>query len=331
MFIAVQHGGGETQVGMLTDEQKLYLEGFIRAVAARGVMPIAAVPAAKASDAGSHLDPIHRDAQERFVAAGKKLTPEEEAKREKHPFDMWDEMRGQRRGRALSQGHSTSSATNSTASSTSRRPRMPSCCRLRLPGGIVLGASGRGPRRCRRALRRRLRRHHHPRQSADPRDRRAHPIEVLTAIDELGLTSRGSGADNIRNLTGSPTAGIDPQELIDTRPLTRALYHHILNHRELYGLPRKFNIAFDGGGRLGVSRTPTTSASTAVRVGAGQAGSGGRLFPHGARRDHRARQLRRDTGVLLTPARCVAAAAAVCASSSLMATAPTGARRGSNT
>ncbi len=50
----------------------------------------------------------------------------------------------------------------------------------------------------------------------------AHPIAVLTAIDELGLTSRGAGADNIRNLTGSPTAGIDPQELFDTRPLSRA-------------------------------------------------------------------------------------------------------------
>jgi hypothetical protein len=58
----------------------------------------------------------------------------------------------------------------------------------------------------------------------------------LTAIDELGLTSRGAGADNIRNLTGSPAAGIDPQEQYDTRPLCRALHHYILNHRELYGL-----------------------------------------------------------------------------------------------
>ncbi len=43
--------------------------------------------------------------------------------------------------------------------------------------------------------------------------------EVLLRLSELGLTSRGAGADNIRNVTGSPTAGIDPQELIDTRPL----------------------------------------------------------------------------------------------------------------
>jgi hypothetical protein len=93
------------------------------------------------------------------------------------------------------------------------------------------------------------------------------PIEVLTAIDELGLTSRGAGADNIRNLTGSATAGIDRQELIDTRPLTRALYHHILNHRELYGLPRKFNISFDGGGRIAMLEDTADMGFAAVRVG----------------------------------------------------------------
>ncbi len=28
-----------------------------------------------------------------------------------------------------------------------------------------------------------------------------------------------SGMDNVRNLTGNPLAGIDPHELIDTRPI----------------------------------------------------------------------------------------------------------------
>src|SRR6185437_4794788 len=35
---------------------------------------------------------IHRRAQERWVQSGGTLTPEEIAKRAKHPFDMWDEM-----------------------------------------------------------------------------------------------------------------------------------------------------------------------------------------------------------------------------------------------
>jgi ferredoxin-nitrite reductase len=92
------------------------------------------------------------------------------------------------------------------------------------------------------------------------------PIEVLTRLSEIGLTSRGSGADNIRNITGSPTAGIDAQELIDTRPQCRALHHFILHHRELYGLPRKFNIAFDGGGRVPVLEDTNDIAFSAVMI-----------------------------------------------------------------
>ena len=75
-------------------------------------------------------------------------------------------------------------------------------------------------------------------------------VRILQRLADAGLTSRGSGADNIRNITGSPTAGVDPVELYDTRPLGLELYHAILNHRELFGLPRKFNIAFDGGGSV---------------------------------------------------------------------------------
>jgi sulfite reductase beta subunit-like hemoprotein len=46
-------------------------------------------------------------------------------------------------------------------------------------------------------------------------------VAMVEGIQDLGLCSRGSGADNIRNVTGTPTAGIDPQELLDTRPYAR--------------------------------------------------------------------------------------------------------------
>jgi ferredoxin-nitrite reductase len=75
-------------------------------------------------------------------------------------------------------------------------------------------------------------------------------VNVVTRLQGLGLTAKGSGVDNIRNITASPTAGFDPQELIDTRPFAHALHHYILNHRDLYGLPRKFNVAFEGGGAV---------------------------------------------------------------------------------
>src|ERR1700738_5356807 len=41
-----------------------------------------------------------------------------------------------------------------------------------------------------------------------------HIVKVLLKLQELGLTSRGSGVDNVRNITASPTAGIDPAEIL---------------------------------------------------------------------------------------------------------------------
>ncbi len=73
---------------------------------------------------------------------------------------------------------------------------------------------------------------------------------VLSRIQSVGLHARGSGADNIRNLTTNAAAGLDPDELIDPRPFVDEMAQVILNHREFYDLPRKFNIAFDSGGAV---------------------------------------------------------------------------------
>jgi len=78
--------------------------------------------------------------------------------------------------------------------------------------------------------------------------------DLPTIFDRLlqaGLTSVQSGMDNVRNITGSPVAGIDAAELIDTRGLVRNLQDMITNNGEgnlaLSNLPRKFNIAVAGG------------------------------------------------------------------------------------
>src|SRR6185436_5120718 len=81
------------------------------------------------------------------------------------------------------------------------------------------------------------------------------------------LTSKGSGVDNVRNITASPTAGIDPQELLDTRPYAHSLHHYILNHRDLYDLPRKFNVAFEGGGSIDTVADTNDIGFIAVRAG----------------------------------------------------------------
>ena len=73
---------------------------------------------------------------------------------------------------------------------------------------------------------------------------------ILQTLEQVGLTSLQSGMDNVRNLTGSPVAGIDPDELIDTRELLQKIQDMITAHNqgneELSNLPRKFNIAIEG-------------------------------------------------------------------------------------
>ena len=74
--------------------------------------------------------------------------------------------------------------------------------------------------------------------------------EIFSQFKEVGLTSIQSGMDNVRNLTGSPVAGIDPDELIDTREMNQKVQNMITNDGEgnyaFSNLPRKFNIAIEG-------------------------------------------------------------------------------------
>jgi ferredoxin-nitrite reductase len=91
--------------------------------------------------------------------------------------------------------------------------------------------------------------------------------EFLRRLQMIGLHTRGTGADNIRNLTGNPTAGIDPLELIDCTPYVQELAQFIINHREFYDLPRKFNVAFDGGGLIGSVEDTNDIGVKAVQMG----------------------------------------------------------------
>src|SRR5947207_8680679 len=299
-----------------TEDQKQYLEGFIAAIAKkRGIaLPngAAAQPAAAQVDAEPTNDPtvIHRLAQDRAVRAGGKLVPEELAKRAKNPFDMWDEMAANAAAGRFPKG--TDVFLHKFHGLFYVAPNQEAfMLRLRLPGGILFAHQAKGLADIAERF---------GGGSVDITTRAnlqireigaAYPLDVLTAIDELGLTSRGAGADNIRNLTGSPLAGIDPQELVDTRPLTRALYHYILNHRELFGLPRKFNIAFDGGGRTGVLEDTNDIGFAAVRVGPGKPVSEGVYFRMllGGITGHGNFAI--DSGVLLEPDEVIAAAAAI--------------------
>ncbi|MBI5772002.1 MAG: NirA family protein [Verrucomicrobia bacterium] len=148
-------------------------------------------------------------------------------------------------------------------------------------------------------------------------------IKVLTRVQELGLTSRGAGADNIRNVTASPDSGFAPDELLDVRPHAKALHHYILNHRDLYGLPRKFNVAFDSGSSLSVAADTNDIGFIAVRVTEKSVSEVERVAPNalsiapgtyfrvqlGGITGHK--DFAKDTGLLVRPSEAVALAAAM--------------------
>ena len=129
-----------------------------------------------------------------------------------------------------------------------------------------------------------------------------HAVALIEGIQDLGLCSRGSGADNIRNVTGTPTAGIDPQELLDTREYAREWHYHILNDRSLTGLPRKFNVAFDGAGKIAVLEDTNDIAFSAVEVKDGFGVEPGVWFRLGIGGITGHKDFAKDTGIIVKPA-----------------------------
>ena len=77
---------------------------------------------------------------------------------------------------------------------------------------------------------------------------------IIDGLHARGQTSLHSALDNVRNMVGSPLAGIDHHEMVDTRPYTEALNDLISLNTETgergnpvwSNLPRKFNIAVSG-------------------------------------------------------------------------------------
>jgi len=251
-----------TMTETFTEEQKNYLDGFVTGSGLRrGLsLPVAPAPAARPTD-------IHSAARDRLTAAGKKLVNEEQAKSAKDGLALWDEVMAHARDARFPKG--TDVFMFKFQGLFHVAPAQDSfMCRLRLPAGIVNSHQLRGLADlavdCAGGYADVTTRANFQLREIGPRN----TINLLTGLADLGIVARGSGADNIRNVTASPTAGIDPQELVDTRPLAREQHHYILNHKEMYGLPRKFNIAFDGGGTIAALEDTNDIGYTAVRVSA---------------------------------------------------------------
>ncbi len=292
------------QSGDFNPEQKRYLEGFVAGVqiakAAKSVAGAAAGGGAAAAPEPVGPDAAGLKAQDRVLASGSKLSDQEKFKREQHPFDTYERLKD----------HAAKGEYPKPPDNFRWRffglfyvaPNQNSyMCRLRMPNGILKAAQFAGVA----DLAERYGggyAHVTTRANLQIREIKAgDAVAVIEAIQDLGLCSRGSGADNIRNVTGTPTAGIDPQELIDTRPFAREWHFHILNDRSLYGLPRKFNVAFDGAGTIAVLEDTNDIGFQAVQVNEGFGLAPGvwfKLCLGGITGHH---DFARDTGVLVQP------------------------------
>ena len=296
-----------------TPEQKEYLEGFFAGLASPGGLPFVGVTtdgrlsATPSPGAANLAAPSERTC---FGTPLADLTKQERWKLEEHPLDSWDRLLAHAEQDKAPNEEDTFRFryfglfwVGPAQNSFMLRCRVPAgeLTAFQLAGLADLAdqwGGGYADLTTRANLQ--------IRQIA-PRN----TVKVLTQLQELGLTARGSGVDNVRNVTASPTAGIDPAELIDTRPLAKGLHHYILNHRELYSLPRKFNVAFDGGGAVSALADTNDLGFVAVRVGPEQAVAPGVYFRCELAGVTGHQQFARDAGLLLKPSECVAVAAAM--------------------
>jgi ferredoxin-nitrite reductase len=296
-----------------TTQQKEYLLGFFGGLARRGLIPfvghtadglITSDPAAGLLNQAAETEPLW------FNTPISELSREERWKFEQDPLAIWDKL--------LQYSNQNESPTDDDRFRMKYfgffyvAPAQDSfMLRLRVPGGILTTHQLRGLAQMaqdwgsgRSDLTTRSNLQIREFQSKDI-------VRVLNRVQSLGMTSRGSGADNIRNITASPTTGLDPQELLDVAPLAEALQTYISNSRDMYELPRKFNIAFDNGGTLSIVADTNDIGFVAVEVGEGRSIPAGIYFRVLLCGITGHRQFATDCGLLLRPNQTVAVAAAM--------------------
>lgn len=71
-------------------------------------------------------------------------------------------------------------------------------------------------------------------------------IEVVDALNTVGLSTKGACGDVVRNVTGCPLAGLDSHELIDASPLAVEIAKKLNGNTDFVNLPRKFKFTVSG-------------------------------------------------------------------------------------
>jgi len=70
--------------------------------------------------------------------------------------------------------------------------------------------------------------------------------EVVDALNAIGLSPKGACGDVVRNVTGCPLAGVAADEIVDSSALAREIATYLTGNPEFYNLPRKFKISVTG-------------------------------------------------------------------------------------
>ena len=290
------------EVVPFTQAQKEYFEGYAAGLRARGLVPLAGQPISSTPAAPS--------ADTAFGLPLDDLTREERLKLEENPLDIWDKiLRHAAAGKPPEGGDVFRFKFHGLFYVAPTQDSF--MVRVRIPSNVATSTQWRALARIAATWGKgygdvTTRGNVQIREFA-PKD----TVNVLMALADAGLSSQGAGADNIRNITATPTSGLDPTELYDVRPLARGLQFYIKNNRDLFGLPRKFNVAFDTGGSVSVVADTNDIGFQAVRVAEGKSVPAGIYFRvllggitgHGV--------FARDAGILVQPEECVAVAAAI--------------------
>jgi len=296
-----------------TTEQKEYLLGFFAGAIRRGAQPFAghtSTDLVTDNPASAVVNQAGLAEETYYGTPVSDLCREEVWKYEQNPLDIWDKLIAHaNENRAPAPDDLFRFKFHGLFYVAPAQDSF--MLRLRVPGGIITAhqlrglaamaadwGSGRADITTRANLQIR---------DFQPRD----IVRVLNKVQALGMSSRGSGADNIRNITASPITGIDPSELYDVAPLADALHNYILNSRDLYGLPRKFNVAFDNGGAISVVADTNDIGFIATRVGEGRDVPAGVYFRVLLCGITGHKQFASDCGLLLPPEQTVAVAAAM--------------------
>jgi ferredoxin-nitrite reductase len=285
-------------------------------VGAGAGMPVVGAPAPGASTASApasaagllaqatHPDQPMWDAQDRQLRAGSRLSPEERAKRRQPPNELWARMAELARERRFPEGDDVFLYKFHGLFYVSPAEEA-FMCRLRFAGGQIQAHQLRGvadlaERHARSYLQLTVRSNLQLRGIGA-----SAALDVLSGLLDLGIVTRGSGGDGVRNVGATPTAGFDGRELVDTLPLAQQAHHRVLADRALSAVPRKLTVAFDGGGSVSALAEACDVGFRAVLVPPGEGVEPGvyfRLLLGGTTSHSR---YGRDAGVLVAPERCV--------------------------